>query len=381
MECSAPWTDLDELARWCVEEQAVAPAAVVACAYRRGGHWCVQQGAAGVRFGGDTKVSVSTPFDLASVTKAVFAVTLARVIRSGLLDWSMPLDVPLRESHGTASASATLELLAAHSAGLVAHVPLYEPLVQGRGIHRFEALRQAAAARRDECEGPVPGEGFFPVYSDVGYLLLGEAVARAAHQPVDELVRVHVTAPLGISFGSARQQKCRDPMFEKHVAATEEVAWRGGLVCGVVHDDNAWALGDQGMCGHAGLFGTARDVVHFGTAVLDVLGGSVVTDGQEHTWLTQSDLEPLVRRRHAGTLRAGFDGKSEAGSSAGSVCGPNTFGHLGFTGTSLWIDPDAQSVTVLLTNRVCPNRDSQTIKKVRPVVHDALFQWARDHHS
>jgi CubicO group peptidase (beta-lactamase class C family) len=127
-----------------------------------------------------------------------------------------------------------------------------------------------------------------------------------------------------------------------------------------VHDENAWAMSGEGGSGHAGMFGTVGAVVAFGCAVLDAI----------------EELECLVAPRPGGTLRAGFDGKSDEGSSAGSLAGPRAFGHLGFTGTSLWIDPDAGAVVVLLTNRVCPTRDHSLIRAARPQVHDALFARA-----
>jgi CubicO group peptidase (beta-lactamase class C family) len=148
---------------------------------------------------------------------------------------------------------------------------------------------------------------------------------------------------------------------------TETVAFRGGEVRGVVHDENAWALSGHGLSGHAGLFGTAADVARFGAALVDAWLG--VSD----SWLGVQHLAPLLRVRPGGTLRAGFDGKSAGQSSAGTLVGPNSFGHLGFTGTSFWCDPDAVRVLVLLTNRVCPTRDNPRIRSARPAVNDALF--------
>ena len=111
-----------------------------------------------------------------------------------------------------------------------------------------------------------------------------------------------------------------------------------------------------------------------GAAILDALQGT------RDDWLTVEQLEPLVRRRPESTLRAGFDGKNDHGSSsAGERCSPDTFGHLGFTGTSFWIDPHAQVVAVLLTNRVYPKRDNLTIQMARPTIHDELFAWGLRH--
>jgi CubicO group peptidase (beta-lactamase class C family) len=164
--------------------------------------------------------------------------------------------------------------------------------------------------------------------------------------------------------------RARRPTFARDVAPTEVVPARGGCLRGVVHDENAWALSGHGCSGHAGLFGTVSAVLGFGVALLEAHAG-------HSAWLAREALEPLIRRRPGGSLRAGFDGKSEGASSAGTSAGPDTFGHLGFTGTSLWCDPGAGIVSVLLSNRVHPTRDNARIRAARPLVHDALFRTAR----
>lgn len=263
-------------------------------------------------------------FDLASVTKSFFAVACAR---AHLRDETIR-GVPL-------------ELMLAHRAGFPAHLPLFAPLVDGARVEVRAAIESAWASRA----GPLPSP---PLYSDVGYLLAGHAVAG---ERVGDFIRTYVPVT---DVGSARR------MDMTRAVATEHVAWRGGEVRGHVHDENAWALGGDGACGHAGLFGTIDAVLRFGAFVLDHLG----------------ELDWLVREREGGTLRAGFDGKSLEGSSAGSVLGPHAFGHLGFTGTSVWIDPDTRVVVALLTNRVCPTRDNVKIREARPRVHDALANLA-----
>jgi CubicO group peptidase (beta-lactamase class C family) len=145
------------------------------------------------------------------------------------------------------------------------------------------------------------------------------------------------------------------------------VAWRGGEIVGAVHDENAWAFCGKEVAGHAGLFGTAEGVARFGAGVLDALAGRLPG------WLTQAEADVLTRPRAQGTLRAGFDGRAAEGSAAGAAFGPRAFGHLGFTGTSLWCDPDADVVAVILTNRVNPTRDNIAIRRARPLLNDALF--------
>jgi len=141
---------------------------------------------------------------------------------------------------------------------------------------------------------------------------------------------------------------------------------RGGQITGRVHDDNAWDLAGLGTAGHAGLFGLAHDMGRLGVAMVDALVG------RSSTWLGAGQAEFMTRPRPGGSLLAGFDGTTLNGS-AGARFGPRSFGHLGFTGTSLWCDPDAGVIVVLLTNRVCPTRENILIRSVRPDVHGALF--------
>lgn len=315
-------------------------------------------------------MGIQTIFDLASVSKPLVACTAARLARRGVLDLGAPLAELLPEARQTPSAGVPLELFLAHRAGLEAHRTLFAPLLAGRMIERRRALVEAAQARRAECRGAPPLDGFPPLYSDLGYLLVGAALEAAAGEPLDELIAREVTAPLSLQLGSVRQLRRRSPSFARDVAPTEVVWWRGGCVRGFVHDENAWALAGHGACGHAGLFGTVGDVLGFGQALLQALA-------DRSAWLPREALWPLVKPRPGGTLRAGFDGKSTGASSAGALSSPETFGHLGFTGTSLWCDPEAGVACALLTNRVHPTRENPRIRAARPVVHDALFEAAK----
>jgi CubicO group peptidase (beta-lactamase class C family) len=356
-------TPLDRVAALAVEEKA-APAAAVGVAHLLPtGGFRVGIGGAGLAVRAADAV-----FDLASVTKPFTATAAARLARRGALDLAQPLGIYVSELADTPAGSAPLILLFAHRAGLEAHRPLFSPLREGRAFVRERALLAAARARRADAAGPVPPEGFAPVYSDLGYVLAGVAIERATGRPLDEIVEEEVTAPLGLAAWSARKWLRTEPDFMKRVLPTESVTFRG-VTRGAVHDENAWALSGHGLSGHAGLFGTAAAVVGFGVAVLDALAG------RNDAWLRASDVAPLVVERPLGSLRAGFDGKSGPNSAAGERASPETFGHLGFTGTSLWCDPTAGRVTVLLTNRVFPSRDNLRIRAVRPRIHDALHAW------
>lgn len=356
---------LIEIAELVIKER-VAPAAAVAVAARSASGFRWECATAGAAVG-----AAPTPiFDLASVTKPFVAVTAARLVRARLLSFETPLGELLPELADTPSGTVPLLYFLAHRAGLDAHRTLFAPLVARRPFELPKALREAADARRADARGALPADGFPALYSDLGYVLAGAALERASGVALDALVERELTAPLGLEARSARLWFERGVRFRERVQPTETVAFRGGEVRGVVHDENAWAVAGHGLAGQAGLFGTAEAVVRFGARVLDAAAG------RADDFLTRRELEPLITPRPGGSLRAGFDGKSGEASSAGSLSSPATFGHLGFTGTSLWCDPAAERVTVLLSNRVCPTRESLGIRAVRPRVHDALTAFA-----
>jgi CubicO group peptidase (beta-lactamase class C family) len=349
-----------------VVAEGVAPHAAAGWAARRAdGQWELSAGGATDAF-----------FDLASLTKPMTAFAVAR--SSSLR--TAKLGSVLATARGTPSEHVTVELLLAHRSGLEANLPLWRPLAEGAAVavDLDEALIEAARARRPDANGAVPTHGFAPVYSDLGYLLVGEALVRAAGTGAADLgdvLAASVVRPLGLEeqLGSARSLEAlgERARFAERVVPTEVVPWRGGEIRGRVHDENAFALRGAGACGHAGMFGTIDAVLRFGVAALDAV------ERGKGPLATEDDLDWLVRTRQGGTLRAGFDGKTESGpSSAGERAGRRTFGHLGFTGTSLWIDPDAEVVVVLLTNRVHPTRDNAGIRAARPRAHDALFALA-----
>jgi CubicO group peptidase (beta-lactamase class C family) len=360
--------DLTPIAADVVEGHGASACAVVAAAVLTEGGWRFGAGAHGNLWFGEEAppASTTTLFDLASVTKPVTALAMARLERAGRLGRAEALADLLPHLRESRSARVPLDLFAAHRAGLDGHRPLYAPLVEGLDVDPEGALRTAADARRADCQGDPPAEGFAPVYSDLGYLLLGTAIAARGGDELDRVFEREVTTPLGLTITSARRFRAIDPSFDARVAPTEIVPWRGGVIRGAVHDENAWALVGSASAGHAGLFGDALSVARLGVAILEAL------DGLSPSWLEPGDLEPLVRGRPGGSLLAGFDSKSGDSPSSGSRFGPRTFGHLGFTGTSLWMDPDAKLVGVLLTNRVHPTRAHVAIRRARPATYDAI---------
>lgn len=356
--------ELDRVAQEVVASRA-APGAAVAAARRAGGDWQVCTGVSGTA----AATHGEPVFDLASITKSFIAVTAARLAARGELSLDASLGALLPELAATPSGDVSLLLLLAHRAGLAAHRSLFAPLVAGEPFERYPALLEAARARRADAVGKPPPEGFEPLYSDLGYVLGGAVLERVSGLTLDALVEREVAEPLGLDVRSARRWLSATPDFLARVLPTEIMAFRGGVIRGAVHDENAWALSGHGLSGQAGLFGTAEAVVRFGVALLDARSGRL------SGWLGPDALAPLLAVRPGGSLRAGFDGKSGTSSSAGNRASPETFGHLGFTGTSLWCDPSRERVSVLLSNRVCPSRENLRIRALRPTVHDALFGW------
>lgn len=367
--------EIGRLLKHQVVETGAAPGVTAAVALYASGGWRFAVGSAGVPsplYAG--AVDGRTLYDLASLTKPVVACALARLVKRAALRWDTPLGEVLPLARESASRDVPLLWLLSHRAGLCAHVALYElpeAIRRGTEVDRRALLARVADSRRDECRGEPGAAGYEPVYSDLGYILLGAVMELVMREPLDALIDSEVLRPLGLELGSARQWATRlgRPGFLRRVAPTETLATRGS-VHGDVHDDNAWLLSGSASAGHAGLFGAALDVARFGAAVVDAVRG------RREAWLARSEVDVLVQERPQGSLRAGFDGKAVVGSSAGSRFGASAFGHLGFTGTSIWCEPDAQVVVALLTNRVCISRQNLKLRSFRPRLHTELFDLA-----
>ena len=218
---------LSELAASRIVTPGVAPAAVLCCAASNGASWRFRLGAAGRRsVSRPDPVDAATPFDLASVTKPIVACAAARLVRASRIDFLTPLSDAIPELAGTAGGSASLELLLSHRAGLSAHLPLYAPLLEGRPVDVESAMRDAASARRPECEGAYPEGGFPPLYSDLCFFLAGVMLSRAAGVPLERLVAAEVCEPLGLDVACAADWFAKDSTFAERVAPTEVVPFR-----------------------------------------------------------------------------------------------------------------------------------------------------------
>lgn len=296
-------------------------------------------------------VEADTIYDLASLTKVVATTTMAMIlVDEGRLDLDRKVQDYLPLFKGPGKEAVTVRHLLTHRSGIDWWAPLYEELEGSKAyLERVQAMDLVFE----------PGAEY--LYSDLGIILLGEILERVAGQPLEDFVQERVFRPLAMTDTVYRPG---EDLLER-VAPTEIDAWRGRLVRGEVHDENAFALG--GVAPHAGLFSTAGDLARFCQMLLN---GGVL----EHRRIVSRATVELFTRR-AGTddsMRAlGWDTKSPDKSSAGSFFSSRSFGHTGFTGTSIWIDPERELFVVLLTNRVHPTRDNQLIREARPAVADA----------
>ncbi|HEU5217803.1 MAG TPA: serine hydrolase, partial [Gemmatimonadales bacterium] len=261
---------------------------------------------------------------------------------------------------GAGKERVTVRHLLTHSSGLRADWPLWRVTPNADSALKLVnaiSLDTAPAVRM--------------VYSDLGAILLGEVVERVLGGRLDRLASRRIFQPLGMT-----STRFRPPAgWLWRVAATEyDTVWRKRIVRGQVHDEKAAWLG--GVAGHAGLFGSVQDLLTFGEWMLRTTGDAgVTTIPTERTSLSAAARE-FVRRQNLvpGSSRAlGWDTPSP-GSSAGTLLSQQSFGHTGFTGTSLWIDPERQLVIVLLTNRVHPTRANTRIGPLRIAVADAVIR-------
>jgi CubicO group peptidase (beta-lactamase class C family) len=316
-------------------------------------------------------VDARTCFDLASLTK-VLAITplVLRSIEQGRLELDEPVHRRLDGFLGQGRESITVRMLLDHSSGLPAWRPYYETVRStDGGVDLTTTQGRAAVRHMAAAETPEAPPGSRALYSDLGFILLDWILERANGQPADALLAEWVARPLSLRSlffvdlkvpGTAARAREGRPF-----AATERCPWRGRTLIGEVHDDNVYAMG--GVSGQAGLFGTVQDVA----AVADAWLGSRLGAGG----IFASHLVEEFWRKSAvpGSTRAlGFDTPSPRASQAGGGFGPRTVGHLGFTGTSLWIDPDRELIVVLLTNRVHPTRTNEAIRQFRPVLHERV---------
>ena len=294
-----------------------------------------------------------TLFDLASVTKVVATTSMAMLLyQRGLLDLDLPVTSVVGEFAGDDPRrdEVTFRMLLAHSSGL----PAYERLFLR--AHTREELLEAAFAV------PLANEpGSHSEYSDIGFIILGVALERLADEALDRFCQREIFGPLGMqrtTFNPAPDLRSTIP------PTADDQAFRHRIIQGEVQDENASVLG--GVAAHAGLFAPSLDVATFAYAVIQ--GGGSIFRPETIALFVQRVSSPERSSR-----ALGWDTPSSP-SQSGKYFSPHSFGHLGYTGTSLWIDPDHRLSITLLTNRTWPDCQNKEIQKLRPRFHDAIAE-------
>jgi CubicO group peptidase (beta-lactamase class C family) len=312
-------------------------------------------------------VKPDTIYDLASLTKPL-ATTLAmmKLVSEGKLSLDQSIKTLLPVSVPEEKQTITPRFLLCHAAGFVAWEPFYLQLDTCRQHERKACLRDRLMEMPLNCD---PGHRV--VYSDLGFLVLEWIIEEISGMPLSGYVQENFFQRLGLQRTFFSTTTCPTRFKEDEFAATETCSWRKKTILGCVHDENAYALG--GYAGHAGLFGTANDVY----LITNLL--------REHFYAMRSDcLNPETVRRfftrqdflRENTWALGWDTPSPQNSSAGRFFSPHSVGHLGFTGTSVWIDLEKDVVAIFLTNRVHPTRENDQIRSFRPRLHDAFMKAA-----
>ncbi len=307
-------------------------------------------------------MTLDTIFDLASLTKPL-ATTLAVMIlvQEGKLDLDQELVSILPQFRNTGKEKITIQNLLFHNSGFPDYKPYYETLKTMPSTERKNVLRRFLL--EEPLIHPVGTE---TVYSDLGFMVLCWIIETITEKHLDCFVKEDIYRPLGIENLYFLPIDSQLPSGQ--FAATEQCPWRHVLLEGAVHDDNAYVVG--GVEGHSGLFGTAGDVHALLSVLMSVYHGTV----EKNSLFKEALVRAFFQRLGKAGRAMGFDTPSRPDSSCGDNFSKRTVGHLGFTGTSFWMDLDRSIIVILLTNRVHPSRDNVKIRAFRPELHNSVMK-------
>lgn len=312
------------------------------------------------------KIKKNSYFDLASLTKPL-ATTLATLclIKEKKIGLDEKLPSLIEKKIKGEKKEITASQLLSHSSGFPAHREYFKILRDVPDKKKNESIEKMLLQEKLEYK-----PGTMSLYSDLGFMLLGLIVEKKGRCSLAEFVEKKVLTPLNLEKKifynplPAANKRGRKTDF----VATENCPWRGKILCGEVHDDNCYAMG--GIAGHSGLFGNIEGVTAYAGLILDMWKGKKI-----HPNIENSDLKTFLRKQGKikdSSWALGFDTPAKGGSSSGRYLSKRSVGHLGFTGTSFWIDPEKELVIVLLTNRVHPDRENAKIRAFRPYFHDTI---------
>ncbi len=305
-------------------------------------------------------VDDETFFDLASLTKPlVTSLSLLVLLQEGRLHIDDKVQV-FFERDLAAKKHISLFHLLTHSSGLPAHRPYFKKLLDIPQPERMEKITE-----RIFHENLVFNPGTANLYSDLGFILLGRIIEKVTGESLDAFWERKIITPLKLNNRLFFASKCQKG--SEVYADTGECGWSKMRLCGMVHDDNCRALG--GVAGHAGLFGTARAVLTICENIILQYRGV-----RQHPSYNSENLRKVLAQKH-GSWAFGFDTPTIGSSSSGSYFSDLAIGHLGFTGTSFWIDLRYGIAIVLLTNRVISGNSTESIRTFRPLLHDAIMEF------
>ncbi len=338
-----------------------------------------------------------TCFDIASLTKPISTATLAMMLDAeGLLKLDDTVYQWLAGAKEPVHKRMTVRQLLNHTSGLAAWQPFYRTLPMNLIGTDAGKLMLLDEVKRDP---PAAEPGEKTIYSDLGYMLLGEIIEQAGGAPLDEQFKAKIADPLGLDdtffvkvtdAGASTTTRRTSTRADQHVpiprhgrpgervarkrgehrrfAPTEDCPWRERVIHGQVHDPNAYALG--GVAGHAGLFSTAGDIHRFALELIGSYRG-------KSSWIPESTVQQFLKtmkeKPDGEAFVLGWNIPSRRNSASGRRFSANSIGHLGFTGCSIWIDLDQDFWIILLTNRIHPSTMNEKIKAFRPKIHDMIY--------
>jgi CubicO group peptidase (beta-lactamase class C family) len=305
-----------------------------------------------------------TVFDLASLTKPLATtVCLMVMVQQGVLSLDHALGETLKAFANTDKKCVTLRQLLSHTSGLPDYRPYFEKIKDLSCSEAQEALKRMLVA-----EPLIHSPGEVDLYSDLGFMILQWVIEDGAKTSLDSFVTQAVYRPMELENLFYLPLKGNEIRQGHSYAATEDCPWRHKILEGEVHDDNAYVVG--GVAGHAGLFGSARDIFGLLQHLLETYTGKVASKVfQRETVQTFFECQ-----QDQGRFALGFDTPTPPESSSGRYFSDHSVGHLGFTGTSFWMDLEQEVIVILLTNRVYPSRDNEKIKEFRPMLHDRVME-------
>jgi CubicO group peptidase (beta-lactamase class C family) len=284
-------------------------------------------------------------------------------VQKGKLSLGQKIKSIIPEFGETDKKDISLKNLLRHNSGLKDYLPFYKELINISFEDRKNALRDLL------LKEPVlypPGEKV--LYSDLGFMILNWTIEKTAKMRLDRFLIQNVYKPLGIDYiNGLFFIELEKNVARNKFAATEFCPWRNALIDGIVHDENAFVMG--GIEGHSGLFGNVQNIYKLLSYLLSVYQGK-----DDLNIFSQDLVQTFLKRKRRNQRALGFDAPAPKNSSAGRYFSKTSVGHLGFTGTSFWMDIEKAIIIILLTNRVHPTRENVKIRDFRPILHDAIME-------